>query len=213
MTRILIYDDNKARQESLMALLSTNGDFEVAGVFPNCSNVEKEVNSLHPDVVLMDIGMPLVNGLEGVRRIRSINEEVKIIMQTVFEDEDKIFDALRFGASGYLLKKAEPSKIIDAIRDVLEGGAPMTPAIASKVIRYFSDQRQIGQQASDELGLTDKERDILQLLVNGKSYKMIAERLNISYFTVNSHIKKIYRKLQVHSVAEAVNKAINDKIV
>jgi DNA-binding NarL/FixJ family response regulator len=211
MTRILIYDDNKARQESLLALLNSNKGFEVAGVFPNCMNVEKEVFKLKPDVILMDIGMPVVNGLEGVRRIRCLDDEVKIIMQTVFEDDDNIFDALRYGASGYLLKKADPLKIIEAIKDVLEGGAPMTPAIASKVIRYFAEKN--NRMQNDDFNLTEKEREILYLLVNGKSYKMIAEKLNISYFTVNSHIKKIYKKLQVHSVAEAVNKAINDKIV
>jgi DNA-binding NarL/FixJ family response regulator len=211
MIKIVIYDDNKTRQESLDTLLSSIDGFKVVGVFPNCSNVENEMILHQPDVVLMDIGMPVVNGLEGVQRIRAIDKDVKIIMQTVFEDEDKIFEALKYGASGYILKKTEPAKIIDAINDVMEGGAPMTPAIASKVISFFAENR--NQTSREDFGLTDKEANILHYLVEGKSYKMIAEKINISYHTVNSHIKKIYTKLHVHSVAEAVNKAINDKIV
>jgi len=214
MTRIIIYDDNKTRQESLMTLLNSVSTFEVAGVFPNCSNVESEVLGIKPNVILMDIGMPIVNGLEGVKRIRAIDENVKIIMQTVFEDEDKIFDALRYGASGYILKKTEPSKIIDAINDVMSDGAPMTPAIALKVIKFFGEQkRQPVKENIEDFGLTEREHAILNYLVEGKSYKMIAEKTNVSYHTVNSHIKKIYSKLQVHSVVEAVNKAINDRIV
>jgi DNA-binding NarL/FixJ family response regulator len=211
MINIVIYDDNKTRQESLDALLSSIDGFKVVGVFPNCSNVENEMMLHQPDVVLMDIGMPIVNGLEGVKRIRVIDKDVKIIMQTVFEDEDNIFEALKYGASGYILKKTEPAKIIDAINDVMEGGAPMTPAIASKVISFFAEKR--NQTNREDFGLTEKEANILHYLVEGKSYKMIAEKINISYHTVNSHIKKIYTKLHVHSVAEAVNKAINDKIV
>jgi len=211
MIKIVIYDDNKTRQESLDTLLSSIDGFKIIGVFPNCSNVENEMILHQPDVVLMDIGMPVVNGLEGVQRIRAIDKDVKIIMQTVFEDEDKIFEALKYGASGYILKKTEPAKIIDAINDVMEGGAPMTPAIASKVISFFAENR--NQTSREDFGLTDKEANILHYLVEGKSYKMIAEKINISYHTVNSHIKKIYTKLHVHSVAEAVNKAINDKIV
>lgn len=214
MTRIIIYDDNKTRQESLMTLLNSVSTFEVVGVFPNCSNVESEVLRIKPNVILMDIGMPIVNGLEGVKRIRAIDENVKIIMQTVFEDEDKIFDALRYGASGYILKKTEPSKIIDAINDVMSDGAPMTPAIALKVIKFFGEQkRQPIKENIEDFGLTEREQVILNYLVEGKSYKMIAEKTNVSYHTVNSHIKKIYSKLQVHSVVEAVNKAINDRIV
>lgn len=211
MINIIIYDDNKTRQESLDTLLSSIKGFNVVGVFPNCSNVENEMLLLQPDVVLMDIGMPIVNGLEGVKRIRVIDKDVKIIMQTVFEDEDKIFEAFKYGASGYILKKTEPSKIIDAINDVMLGGAPMTPIIASKVISFFAEKR--NQTNREDFGLTEKEAIILHYLVEGKSYKMIAEKINISYHTVNSHVKKIYTKLHVHSVAEAVNKAINDKIV
>lgn len=152
----------------------------------------------------------MVDGIEGVRRIKEWYPNIHVIMQTVFEDDEKIFDALRFGASGYLLKKSEPSKIIEAIEEVLQGGSPMTPSIATRVLHYF---RQQNEQKPEHYGLSDREREILHFLVDGLSYKMIADRLAISYNTVNSHIKKIYDKLQVHSVSEAVSKAIRNNLV
>ena len=153
--------------------------------------------------------MPLVNGLEGVRIIKEFSPNIHVIMQTVFEDDEKIFDALRFGASGYILKKTDPRQIIQAIEEVRNGGSPMTPSIATRVLHFFRKQH---ETKPDQYGLSDREKEILQHLINGLSYKMIAERLEISYNTVNSHIKKIYDKLQVHSVSEAVSKAIRSNI-
>jgi DNA-binding NarL/FixJ family response regulator len=191
-------------------LLRSYNDFSVQGSFNDCSNVEDEIFELQPDIVLMDIEMPNVDGISGVKIINRLFPNVKVIMQTVFEDDEKIFDALRFGASGYILKKTDPSKIIDAIHEVMNGGSPMTPSIATRVLKFFRDKSDTGKQ---DFGLTDRETDILQKLVDGKSYKMISSDLNISYHTVNSHIKKIYDKLQVHSVSEAVSKALQQKIV
>lgn len=210
MIKIVVYDDNASRRESLDMLLQSYNDFIVQGAFNDCSNVEQEINSLQPDIVLMDIEMPNVDGISGVKIINRLFPNVKVIMQTVFEDDEKIFDALRFGASGYILKKTDPSKIIEAIREVMNGGSPMTPSIATRVLKFFRDKGAVDTQ---NFGLTTREMDILQHLVDGKSYKMISSDLNISYHTVNSHVKKIYDKLQVNSVSEAVSKALQQKII
>lgn len=210
MIHILIYDDNPGRRESLRMLLESHENFIVTGDFPDCSQVKEQVAELQPNVVLMDIQMPQVDGIEGVRIIKEYFPDVHVIMQTVFEDDEKIFDAMRFGASGYILKKTDPQLILAAIDDVLKGGSPMTPSIATRVLHFFRKQH---DNRPEHYGLSDREREILQLLVEGLSYKMIADRLAISYNTVNSHIKKIYDKLQVHSVSEAVSKAIRNNII
>jgi DNA-binding NarL/FixJ family response regulator len=209
MVSIVIFDDNPGRRESLRMLLESRENFIVTGEFPDCSNVKAEIEKLRPDVVLMDIQMPQVDGIEGVRIIKEFFPDVHVIMQTVFEDDEKIFDAMRFGASGYILKKTDPQQIIVAIEDVLNGGSPMTPSIATRVIHFFRKQN---DKRPEQYGLSDREAEILQYLVDGLSYKMIADKVNISYNTVNSHIKKIYDKLQVHSVSEAVSKAIRNNI-
>lgn len=209
MTKVVIYDDNPGRRESLRMLLESYPKYQVAGEFSHCAKVEAQMTELRPEVVLMDIQMPEVDGIEGVKRIKELFPDVHVIMQTVFEDDEKIFDALRFGASGYILKKTDPARIIEAIEEVLQGGSPMTPSIATRVLHFF---RQKKDEKSEEFGLSEREKDILRLLVDGLSYKMIAERLKISYNTVNSHIKKIYDKLQVHSVSEAVSKAIRNRL-
>ena len=210
MVSIVIFDDNPGRRESLRMLLDSRENFLVTGEFPDCSNVKEEIEKLRPDVVLMDIQMPQVDGIEGVRIIKEFFPDVHVIMQTVFEDDEKIFDAMRFGASGYILKKTDPQQIIVAIEDVLNGGSPMTPSIATRVIHFFRKQN---DKRPEQYGLSDREAEILQYLVDGLSYKMIADKVNISYNTVNSHIKKIYDKLQVHSVSEAVSKAIRNNII
>ena len=211
MVSIIIYDDSINRRDSLKLLLESVDDFEIVAAFPNCLDVSQNMIDFNPDVVLMDIQMPEVDGIQGVKIIGELHPHIKVIMQTVFEDDEKIFDALRYGASGYILKKTEPKRIIEAIKEVIEGGSPMTPSIATRVLNYF---RTYNEKVSSEMyGLSEREKDILLLLVEGNSYKMIADQLSISYHTVNSHIKKIYRKLHVNSLGEAVSKAINNKIV
>lgn len=206
-TKILVYDDNRGRREALQLLIESSGDLEFVGARENCNNVEADILQLKPDVVLMDIDMPGTNGIEGLKRIRTQAPEVFIIMQTVFEDDEKIFTAIHAGAHGYYLKKTKPDKLIEGIRDVLEGGAPMTSSVARKVLQMFT------QQASDkrvnQFDLTDRELEILSMLGKGMSYKMIADAGNISFHTVNSHLKKIYEKLHVHSATEAVSKVFS----
>ena len=210
MTSIVIFDDNPGRRESLRMLLESHKEFIVTGDFEDCSKVKAQIEQLQPDVVLMDIQMHLVDGLEGVRIIKEYFPNIHVIMQTVFEDDEKIFDAMRYGASGYILKKTDPRQIIQAIEEVQNGGSPMTPSIATRVLHFFRQQH---ESKPETYGLSEREREILQYLVNGLSYKMIADKLEISYNTVNSHIKKIYDKLQVHSVSEAVSKAIRSNII
>ena len=206
-TKILVYDDNLGRREALQLLIESSGDLEFVGARENCNNVEADILQLKPDVVLMDIDMPGTNGIEGLKRIRKQAPEVFIIMQTVFEEDEKIFTAIHAGAHGYFLKKTKPDKLIEGIRDVLEGGAPMTSSVARKVLQMFT------QQASDkrvnQFNLTDRELEILSMLGKGMSYKMIADAGCISFHTVNSHLKKIYEKLHVHSATEAVSKVFS----
>ena len=206
-TKILVFDDNRGRREALQLLIESSDDLKFVGARENCNNVEADILQLRPDVVLMDIDMPGTNGIEGLKRIRTQAPEVFIIMQTVFEDDEKIFTAIHAGAHGYFLKKTKPDKLIEGIRDVLEGGAPMTSSVARKVLQMFT------QQASDkrvnQFDLTDRELEILSMLGKGMSYKMIADAVCITFHTVNSHLKKIYEKLHVHSATEAVSKVFS----
>lgn len=199
-------------REGLSTLLAFTKNMELAGSFINCNDCDVHIQALQPDVVLMDIEMPQTNGLDGIRSIRKINSEVKIIVLTVFEDNQNVFDAICAGANGYLLKKSSPQQIVEAIYDVLSGGAPMTSSIANKVLKLLADSNLSAQQKQD-YGLTKREKEILHSLVNGNSYKMIAAEQDITMDTVKSHLKKIYQKLQVHSQTEAVAKAIKNRIV
>jgi DNA-binding NarL/FixJ family response regulator len=211
LIKIVIYEDHLSRRESLQALLSLSDNMECIGSFGDCSNVVKEINDLQPDIVLMDIEMPNVDGIKGVRLIKENFRKVKVIMQTAFDDNEKIFQALQNGAEGYILKSASVNQIIQSIDEVIKGGAFMTPSVAIKVMRHFNQQNQTANNTISTL--TPKESEVLIYLASGLSYKMIADKMSISYFTVNSHVKKIYEKLHVHSVAEAVSYAIKNKLV
>ncbi|MFT3705367.1 MAG: response regulator transcription factor [Agriterribacter sp.] len=209
MIRILLYDDVQSLRETLVMLLSATEGFEVVGQFDNCETASADVSALHPDVVLMDIDMPAVTGIEGVKAIRKQHQDVKIIMLTVFDDNRNIFDSIRFGANGYLLKKSAPEAIVSAIRDVYNGGAPMNAAIATQVLKMFAGM----SAGSHDYDLSEREKEVLQSLVDGNSYKMVAASLAISIDTVRTHIRSIYEKLQVNSKSEAVAKAIKNRIV
>lgn len=177
------------------------------GARENCNHIEADVLDLHPDVILMDIDMPGTNGIEGLKRLKKQAPDVFIIMQTVFEDDEKIFTAIRAGAHGYFLKKTPPDKLIEGIRDVLDGGAPMTPSVARKVLHMLTHQP--AEKNKNQFNLTDREIEILSMLAKGLSYKMIADAGGITFHTVNAHLKKIYDKLQVHSATEAVSKVFS----
>lgn len=208
--RISIYEDNSNLRESLSSLLTLTGEYAVVSNYGDCRNVEQQVKLDVPDVILMDIDMPEVNGIEAVRKIRTFNRQVQIIMITVFDDNNHVYEALYAGANGYLLKKYISDKLIHAIQEVLQGGAPMSPAIARMII---TNMQQKVPAPSNDYQLTNREKEILQWLSKGNSFKMIAAELNISLDTVRTHIKRIYDKLHVRSQIEAVSKAINEKIV
>lgn len=209
--RIIIFDDNAVRRDGVRLLLDNSPGYICAGAFEDCSHVVENVAETNPDVVLMDIDMPGINGIEGVRLIKEQFPELPVMMQTVFDHDEKIFQSILAGASGYMLKKTPPVKLLEAIKEIYEGGAPMTPEIAVKVLKFFREKEE--QKHQNDPFLTDKEKEILSALVDGMSYKMVAAQQNISYHTVNFHIRNIYKKLHVNSMSEAVAKALREKIV
>jgi DNA-binding NarL/FixJ family response regulator len=208
LIRLIIYEDDKDLREGLAQFLSLTNKFEVVGQFENCDTIQIDVTELKPDILLMDIDMPGTNGITGIRIAKAVNPQLHILMFTVFDDDKKIFDAICNGADGYLLKKTPPEKIIEALKDVYSGGAPMSPSIAKKVLNSFPKKT-----TADTEPLTGKEQEILVHLVNGKSYKQVADLQHISIETVRTHIKHIYTKLHVSSMSQAVAKAIKNKIV
>jgi DNA-binding NarL/FixJ family response regulator len=211
MIKVLIYEDNPQFREGLCMLLNGTDGFEVLTAYKNCNTIEDEVNAWKPDIILMDIDMPGTNGIEGLQRLRKINTDVKVLMLTVFDDNKNVFEAIKSGANGYILKKTPPSKLIEYIQDASTGGAPMTSSIATQVLNMFAGLNK--DVRNTDYDLSQREKEVLQLLVNGYSYKMIAGELFISIDTVRSHIKKIYEKLHVNSKSEAVAKAFRDKII
>jgi DNA-binding NarL/FixJ family response regulator len=214
--RVAIFDDSSDRRESLSYLIDLFEDMVCVGAFEDASKAVMDIKACKPDVVLMDIEMPRVNGIEGVKAIKAVMPEITIIMQTVFEDDDSLFNSIRAGASGYILKRDDPYRTIEAVREAYNGGASMNAGMALKMLRYFQSQT---TEKADTTGgqttyaLTDRERTILSLMVEGLSYKMIADREHISFHTVNSHIRNIYEKLHVHSMGEAVSKALREGLV
>lgn len=207
----MVFDDHLGRRDALEFLIGLQPDMQCTGTFEDCTNLVANLKNNPPDVVLMDIDMPNVDGIEGVRLLQKYYPSTYIIMQTVFEDDEKIVDCIAAGAHGYILKKATNDKLIEGIKEVLNGGAPITPSIAKRVLTYFSQHKL--KKNNDEFDLSKRELDILTELVNGLSYKMIAAKFFISVSTVNNHIQKIYQKMHVHSVSEAVVTAIQKNIV
>lgn len=209
MIAIAVYDDNLSRRESLEAFIKLSPELHHVGSYANCANIVADYEAAKPDLILMDIEMPEVDGLQGVKLLKQKYPGVKIIMQTSFDDDDKIFTALQNGAEGYILKTASVTQIAQSIDEVMKGGAAMTPSIALKVMRYFNSRQTVNQLYN----LSPKETETLKHLAEGLSYKMVADKMGISYFTVNNHVKKIYEKLQVHSLGEAVALAHKNKLV
>ncbi|MFZ1687361.1 MAG: response regulator transcription factor [Flavobacteriales bacterium] len=209
--RVIAFEDNKDMRDMFRMLVDAQTDMICVAVQPDLSQMMRDIDAARPDVIVMDIQMPGMNGIDGVRAIKGRYPEARILMQTVFEQEDKVFDAICAGASGYILKTANAQDMMQAIRDVHAGGAPMTPAIAMKVLSRFRANESV--TSTEDFHLSEREKGVLTLLVKGRSYKMIAEELAISYHTVDSHMRKIYEKLHVHSNAEAVSKAVSKRLV
>jgi DNA-binding NarL/FixJ family response regulator len=205
--KIVIFEDNDRLRESLVALFKGMDEYEVTGDYNNCNEAATIARVYKPDVVLMDIDLPGESGIKGVTKIKENNPQSAIIMYTVFEDDEKLFQCLCAGANGYLLKKTAPSKLVDAIQEVIEGGAPMSPSIARKVLNSFQHGK------SNKYFLSTREIETLQLLIKGYSAKMIAAELKISFDTARYHLKNIYTKLHVNCGKEAIAKALGEHIV
>ena len=203
MIKVVIYEDDFAFRETLSILIAGTDGYELKGAFENCNKITEHLKKYLPDVVMMDINMPGINGIEGLRLVRGYDANINVIMLTICDDDDKIFQAICNGANGYLLKKTSPSKILESISEVYNGGAPMTSSIARRILQLFPK----ASARSNEIDkLSSREQEILQLLMKGYSYKMIAAELHITIETVRTHIKRIYEKLHVHSAQEAINK-------
>jgi DNA-binding NarL/FixJ family response regulator len=207
--RVIVYDDNRHIRDSIKMLLNDAIDIDLVDVYSNSENIIEDVNVTNPDVILMDIDMPVMNGIEATAIVKKLHPTIQILMQTVFDDDNKIFNAIKAGASGYLLKDAIGKNLVDAIQEVYLGGSPMSPGIARKVLSQFQSKV---SQPKEDYNLSKREKEVLDYLVLGLSYKMIASKMNITYDTVRAHIKKIYEKLHVSSMTEAVAKAISSKI-
>lgn len=206
---IVLYEDNPQLSDSIQSMLKLNNRIELKGAFENPKGIRDHLKQFSPALLIMDIDMPGMNGIEAVTEVRKINKDIPILMLTVFDDNQHVFDAICAGASGYLLKKHISTKLFSAIDEALEGGAPMSPSIARMVLASMQ-QKTIVENPYE---LTPKEKEVLTSLSKGNSYKMIAAEHEISLDTVRSHIRKIYEKLHVHSQTEAVSKAINEKLV
>lgn len=209
MVRLVIYEDNEKLRKSLQLLLSGMQDIMLLDVYPNCVRAKEQVLEAEPDVVLMDIDMPRVNGIDGVRIIKETSPGINVLMHTIFDDDDKIFRSLAAGADGYILKTATPIELYNAIKDVSSGGSPMSPGIAKKVLESF---RKRDNREPENVELSQREMDILLMLTKGYTYKRISAECGISVDTTRTHIKNIYTKLHVNCSAEAVAKAMRLKL-
>jgi DNA-binding NarL/FixJ family response regulator len=210
--RVAVFEDNPVMRDAYKAILNGVEGYLCTGSFDGCNNLKQDIAKSNPDVVLMDIEMYGINGIEATRQLKDLRPSVKILIQTVFEDEQKIFAALCAGANGYITKNTSPVKMLDAIKDVYAGGAAMSPGIASKVFNLF--QQLIPENTpATEYHLTPREKEILACMVEGLSLPKVAEKIRLSYETVRTYVKSIYTKLHVASATEAVIKALKEKIV
>lgn len=208
LIRVAIYEDNAGLRDILSSIIRESDDFELAGEFGHCLDVIQNTKAFEPEVIIMDIDMPGRSGIEGVRELKSIYPKVEVIMNTVFDDDERIFNAIKAGATGYLLKKNSLATLLSSIKDVKNGGAPISPSIARRVLQMPLSP---GKESEATFNLSEREIEILKLLSKGLSYKMVAAELLISLDTVRTYVKRIYEKLHVHSVTEAVHKVFIDR--
>ena len=208
--KILIVEDQRDLREGLQTLINFTPGFKCTGAFRTMEEALARVRHELPDMVLTDIGLPGMNGIEGIRALKQMQPDLLILVLTVYDDNEKIFDALCAGACGYLLKQTEPSELLKSLREAVAGGAPMSPEVAARVIKLF---REVRPPERVDYDLTPHETRLLKLLVEGYNYVTAAEELNISYNTIKFHVRNIYDKLQVHSKSEAVAIAMRDRLV
>ena len=209
--KVSIYEDNTSLLESLSYLIRGAGSFELCTASPSAVNIVADCTNNCPDIILMDIDMPEMTGIEATRLVKDAFPDVNVMMLTIFEDKEKIFDALCAGATGYLLKETSSVQIIDAIEELHRGGSPISGGIARKVLEYFT--KPVSREKQQNYKLSPRELDVLKRLVRGDSYKMVADACCISVGTVQFHINNLYKKLHVNSKSEAVVKAMKEKLV
>ncbi|MGE5438186.1 MAG: response regulator [Syntrophothermus sp.] len=208
---VAIVEDNNTIREGLAVLINGTPGYSCVGTYSNCEDFLAVMNKLNIDVLLMDIGLPGINGIEGVKRAKIIDPDINILMLTVYEESEVVFEALCAGACGYLVKKTPPARLIEAIKEIFEGGSPMSSRIARKIINTFQQTKKIPELP--DYDLSAREKDVLNLLGEGNNYQEIADALYISVDTVRHHIRNIYKKLHVHSMSEAVAKAIRKGLI
>src|SRR3990172_6243065 len=212
MIKVVVVEDNNPIREGLKILIDGTEGYSCVAGYEDCSSMLKNIKKINPDVLLMDIGLPGMNGIEGIKKVKLQLPELTILVLTVYEENDLVFDALCAGASGYLVKKTPPSKLLEAIKEAFEGGSPMSSHIARKVIDFFQ-KKNTSSPLKNNYVLTPREKEILSGLVEGHNFKAIADSLFISIETVRFHFRNIYKKLHVHSQSEAVAKAIKEGII
>jgi DNA-binding NarL/FixJ family response regulator len=208
--RVVIVEDHREFREYLSALISGTQGFECLGSFRSVEEALPQLTAHVPDVMLIDIGLPGKNGIEGIRLFKERFPEILFLTLTVHDDDERIFDALCAGAAGYLLKKTQPARLVESVKEAAQGGAPMSPEIARRVIKLF---REIRPPQRADYNLTPHELRILRLLVEGHNYKTAATKLGVAPTTINFHLQNIYQKLQVHSKTEAVAKALRNRLI
>ena len=207
---VAVVEDHPDLRKSLSLILAATPGYACAGSYDRCEELLEDLPSINPQVILMDIGLPGMSGIEGIQRVKALKSDIKILVQTIYEDDDSVFRAICAGADGYVLKKAPPLELLQAIEQAVEGGVPMSPSIAHNVIKMFKD---FAPRQEQTVGLTARELELLKSLADGLDYKQIAERHYISTDTVRNHIRHIYEKLHVHSKSEAVAKAFRQRLV
>jgi DNA-binding NarL/FixJ family response regulator len=213
MINIIIVEDNETIREGLRILIDGTENYHCSATFSNCEDMLKKIKKLEFDIMLMDIDLPGMSGIEGIRKVKEIYPDSIILVLTIYEENDRVFEALFAGASGYLVKKTPPARLLEAIKEAYEGGAPMSSQIARKVVNFFQKNKQLEHHDDSDTNLTPREKEVLSGLVEGHSIKAIADSLHISIETVRFHFRNIYKKLHVHSQSEAVVKAIKEGLV
>jgi DNA-binding NarL/FixJ family response regulator len=208
--RVAIVEDQREVREGLAVLINGTPGFRCTGNYRSMEEALRVLEKEPPDVLLTDIGLPLMSGTEGIRILRGLYPDLPILALTVYKDDEDIFNALCAGASGYLLKNTPPARLLECLREVVNGGAPMSPQVARQVIRLF---REISPPVKADYRLTPQETELLKLMVDGHNYKSAAARLGITINTVSFHVRNIYSKLQVHSKSEAVAKALRNRLI
>jgi DNA-binding NarL/FixJ family response regulator len=211
--RVAIFEDNYLMRSGFEAICHGSPGVTPCGVFADANDLDLKIKKSMPDVVLMDIEMPGKGGLQATQEITTKYPDIKVLIQTVFEDDHKIFTAICAGASGYILKSTTPARLIESFQEVHSGGSPMSPYIANRVLKLFQRFAPVAKVNEDEYVLSSREKEILQLMIEGNGFALIAEKLFISYETVRTHVKRIYKKLHVASASEAVAKAILQRLV